>query len=69
LLSFDSNSYGGEILHFQNGGFHKLKELQLNGLEQLSKIFIHSGTLQSLEKLKIMTIPQLKTVPFGIQHV
>ncbi|WVY93410.1 hypothetical protein V8G54_032498 [Vigna mungo] len=69
LLSFDSNSYDGETLHFENGGFQKLKELQLNGLQQLSSILIDSGALESLEKLQIMSIPQLKAVPSGIQHL
>ncbi|KOM51985.1 hypothetical protein LR48_Vigan09g064400 [Vigna angularis] len=69
LLSFDSNSYDGETLHFENRGFQKLKELKLNGLQQLSSIFIDSGALQSLEKLQIMSILQLKAVPCGIQHL
>ena len=69
ILSLSLNSYEGETLHFQKGGFQKLKELELQRLHQLSSIFIDSGTLQSLEKLLIINIPKLKTVPSGIQHL
>ncbi|XP_027932602.1 disease resistance protein RPM1-like [Vigna unguiculata] len=69
ILSFGPRSFEGETLHFQNGGFRKLKELKLKRLYQLSSIFIDSGALQSLEKLEIFSIPQLKTVPSGIQHL
>ncbi|XP_027933351.1 disease resistance protein RPM1-like isoform X1 [Vigna unguiculata] len=67
FLCFDAYSYEGETLHFQ--GFQKLKELRLKSLPQLSSIFIDSGALQSLEKLLIMNIRQLKAVPSGIQHL
>ncbi|XP_027930708.1 disease resistance protein RPM1-like [Vigna unguiculata] len=69
ILSFGSTSYEGETLHFENGGFQKLKELELQRLHQLSSIFIDSGALQSLEKLQIMNIPELKAVPSGIQNL
>ena len=69
LLSFDSNSFEGETLHFENGGFQKLKELEFKCLYNLSFILIDSGALPSLEKLQIVAIPQLKIVPSGIQHL
>jgi len=69
FISFDYNSYEGDTLYFENGGFQKLKELELKCLDNLSSIFIDIGALQSLEKLKIMTIPQLKRVPSGIQNL
>ncbi|QCD78232.1 disease resistance protein RPM1 [Vigna unguiculata] len=69
FLCFDSRCYEGETLHFENGGFQKLKELELKGLEQLRSIFIERRALQYLEKLHIKTVPRLKTVPSGIQHL
>ncbi|XP_027341130.1 disease resistance protein RPM1-like [Abrus precatorius] len=69
FLSMSYHAYEGESLHFQNGGFQKLKELQLRYLYNLNSIFIDKGTLHSLEKLELTEIPQLKRVPFGIQHL
>jgi len=69
ILSFRSNSYEGETLHFENGGFQKLKELELQRLHQLSFIFIDRGALQPLENLKLIHIPQLKALPSGLQHL
>jgi len=69
ILSFDPWSYEGETLHFENGGFQKLKTLKLKGLYNLSSMYIDRGAMQSLEKLQIMSIPQLKTLPSGIQHL
>ena len=37
----------GERLHFLNGGFQKLKELQLEGLDNLKFICIDRGELHS----------------------
>ncbi|BAT88555.1 hypothetical protein VIGAN_05208600 [Vigna angularis var. angularis] len=67
-LFFGSSSYEGETLHFKNGGFLKLKELQFDSLLYLRFISIDSGALQALEKLKILNIFPLKAVP-GIQHL
>ena len=69
ILTFASRSYKGETLHFENGGFGKLKELQFKALYKLRSIVIDSGALQSLEKLHMFRIPKLKTVPSGIQYL
>jgi disease resistance protein RPM1 len=66
-LSLWENAYDGEILHFQNGGFQKLKELILSHLNAVNSILIENGALLSLEHLKMEKIPQLKEVPPGIE--
>jgi disease resistance protein RPM1 len=66
-LSLWENAYDGETLHFQNGGFQKLKELILSHLNAVNSILIENGALLSLEHLKMEKIPQLKEVPPGIE--
>ncbi|PNY00341.1 NBS-containing resistance-like protein [Trifolium pratense] len=71
LLKFSlwDDAYDGEILHFQNGGFLKLKRLNLTRLNRVNLILIEKGTLPSLEYLTMDRIPQLKEVPSGIKHL
>ncbi|KAL5547971.1 hypothetical protein UlMin_003202 [Ulmus minor] len=53
-------AYEGEQLHFEQGGFQKLKLLQLNKLDGLKEIKISRGTLPLLEELSITSCSQLK---------
>ncbi|KEH32907.1 disease resistance protein RPM1 isoform X2 [Medicago truncatula] len=71
LLKFGlwDNAYDGEILHFQIGGFLKLKRLNLRRLNRVNSILIDEGTLISLEYLNMDRIPQLKEVPSGIRSL
>ncbi|XP_057435680.1 disease resistance protein RPM1-like isoform X1 [Lotus japonicus] len=71
LLSLTmDNCYKGESLHFQDGEyFQKLKHLKLEQFNLLNSVIIDKGALQSLEKLVLWFIPQLKAVPSGIQHL
>ncbi|KAL5547677.1 hypothetical protein UlMin_002908 [Ulmus minor] len=55
-----SIAYKGERLHFEQGGFQKLKLLQLNKLDGLKEMKISRGTLPLLEKLFISSCSQLK---------
>ncbi|XP_027186657.1 disease resistance protein RPM1-like [Cicer arietinum] len=66
-LSLWDNAYDGENLHFQNGGFQKLRELILSHLNRVNSILIEKGALLSLEYFKMEKIPQLKEVPSGIK--
>jgi len=66
-LSVWDNAYDGEILHFQNGGFLKLKELILSHVNRVNLILIEKGALISLERLRLEKIPQLKEVPSGLK--
>ncbi|XP_027930824.1 disease resistance protein RPM1-like [Vigna unguiculata] len=59
----------GETLHFQCGGFQKLKKLHLNYLSNLNSILIDRGALHSLEHMRLKGLLKLKTVPDGIQHL
>nr|KYP31805.1 Disease resistance protein RPM1 [Cajanus cajan] len=62
-------AYEGETLYFKDGGFRKLKKLDLNYLFQLNSIFIERGALQSLKELGLNRIPKLRKIPSGIQHL
>jgi disease resistance protein RPM1 len=62
-------AYEGESLHFQDEEFHKLKELCIANWDNLSSMVIEKGALHSLKMLTLYYIPQLKTVPIGIQHL
>ena len=55
-----SIAYEGEQLHFEQGGFQKLKLLQLDQLDGLKEMKISRGTLPLLEELSIGSCSQLK---------
>ena len=62
-------AYNGEKMHFEGGGFQKLKSLRLAGLTELNTIIIDQGANPLLEKLQIGFCRSLKEVPSGIQHL
>uniref|UniRef100_A0A5B6ZB38 Putative disease resistance protein RPM1 n=1 Tax=Davidia involucrata TaxID=16924 RepID=A0A5B6ZB38_DAVIN len=62
-------AYDGEQLHFEAGGFQKLKVLSLEELNRLSLVIIDKKALPLLEQLRIGPIPQLKEMPAGIHHL
>ncbi|WJX37558.1 hypothetical protein P8452_25312 [Trifolium repens] len=68
-LSIIDYAYEGESLRFQDGGFQKLKELFLAKMRNLNSIVIEKGAMLSLKKLELRSIPQLETVPTGIQNI
>ncbi|KAL5548058.1 hypothetical protein UlMin_003289 [Ulmus minor] len=55
-----SIAYEGEQLHFEQGGFQKLKLLQLELLDGLKEMKISRGALPLLEELSISSCSQLK---------
>ena len=63
------DGYEGEQLHFEGGGFQKLKYLGLRKLRGLNKLIIAKGALPLLEELRIGPCPQLKEVPSGIHNL
>ena len=69
FLAIGSMSYEGKNLYFQDGGIQQLKELRLKYLYNLDSIVIYKGALHSLRKLQFREIPQLNTIPLGIQHL
>lgn len=65
-------AYNGKKLHFKEGEFTKLKELELRYLRylnQLNVLIIDKGSLPLLEELSIGPNPQLKEVPFRIRFL
>ncbi|XP_027341100.1 disease resistance protein RPM1-like [Abrus precatorius] len=69
LLYLHIFSYKGVSMHFQDGGFQKLKDLRLIYLPNLNSICIDKGALHSLKSLWLEFIPKLEEVPSGIQHL
>ncbi|KAE8008664.1 hypothetical protein FH972_005156 [Carpinus fangiana] len=70
LLNLSLNhAYDGEQLHFEKGGFRRLKRLTLREMKKLKFVEIDRGSLPSLEQLEIGPCPQMKEVPAGIQHL
>ncbi|GFY91641.1 hypothetical protein Acr_08g0000370 [Actinidia rufa] len=64
-----NDAYDGELLHFKEGGFQKLKVLGLKNLNALHSVIIDNGVLPILKEIIIGPTPQLKEVPSGIQHL
>ncbi|CAK7345925.1 unnamed protein product, partial [Dovyalis caffra] len=63
------DGYNGEKIHFEEGGFQKLKTLLLARLNELKTMTIDKGAMPLIESLAIGPCPQLKEVPSGIQHL
>ncbi|XP_059438963.1 disease resistance protein RPM1-like isoform X2 [Corylus avellana] len=61
--------YDGERLHFEEGGFQKLKKLTLKKMNILKMVEIDRGSLPVLEQLEIGPCPQMREIPYGIQHL
>jgi disease resistance protein RPM1 len=69
ITLFLCHAYDGEQLHFEEGGFRKLKRLTLRELKKLKMVEIDRGSLSSLEQLEIGPCPLMKELPSGIQHL
>ncbi|XP_058782219.1 disease resistance protein RPM1-like [Vicia villosa] len=69
ILSITKCAYDGLCLHFEDGGFQKLKELYVETADELRDIIIDKGALPSLKKLRLYDLYKLKTIPTGIQHL
>ncbi|CAL9008558.1 unnamed protein product, partial [Prunus brigantina] len=67
-LGISYKAYDGAQLHFE-GGFRKLKVLQLRDLEGLKSLIIDNGVMPLLKELHIGPSPQLKEVPSSIHHL
>ncbi|KAB2596576.1 disease resistance protein RPM1-like [Pyrus ussuriensis x Pyrus communis] len=68
-LRLGQMGYDGVQLHFEEGGFQKLRELQLQEMEGLNSLIIDNGVMPLLQKFHIGSCPQLKEVPSGIHHL
>ena len=67
-LTLRRNACVGEELHFEKGGFEKLKELRMRKLYCLKHIEIDEGALSALEKLYLFQCPLLKEFP-SVKHL
>ncbi|CAN6705577.1 unnamed protein product [Malus baccata var. baccata] len=61
--------YDGEQLHFEEGGFQKLRTLELSDMEGLNSLIIDNRVMPLLQEFYIDRCPQLKEVPSGIHHL
>nr|KYP56657.1 Disease resistance protein RPM1 [Cajanus cajan] len=68
-LNMWDNAYVGERLHFQIGGFPKLKELDLTRLSRLNSVSIEQGALLGLEHFRFKDNPEMKVVPCDLKHL
>ncbi|KAL2322755.1 hypothetical protein Fmac_027134 [Flemingia macrophylla] len=68
LFCMRYDAYDGKSLHFEDGGFHTLKKLRLEYLNNLKSIIIRRGALRSLERLELCVLRNLKRVS-GIQYL
>ncbi|KAL5552275.1 hypothetical protein UlMin_002451 [Ulmus minor] len=59
--------YDGNTLHFQAGGFKKLKLLGLDKFDKLERVQVGKGAMPCLEKLIIQRCNLLKRVPSGVE--
>ncbi|XP_009349723.1 disease resistance protein RPM1-like [Pyrus x bretschneideri] len=63
------NAYDGVQLHFEEGGFQKLRKLHLREMMGLNSLIIDDGVMPLLQEFHIGPSPQLKEVPSGIHHL
>ncbi|XP_068315222.1 disease resistance protein RPM1-like [Pyrus communis] len=68
-LVLEINAYDGVQLHFEEGGFQKLRELRLREIMGLNSLIIDDGVMPLLQEFHIRPSPQLKEVPSGIHHL
>jgi len=68
LILWD-DAFAGESLHFQEGGFPMLKELDLTRLNRLSSVSIDRDALLGLEHFRCNNIPELKVLPQDLQNL
>ncbi|TQD97411.1 hypothetical protein C1H46_016990 [Malus baccata] len=68
-LVLEINAYDGVQLHFEEGGFQKLRELRLRGIMGLNSLIIDDGVMPLLQEFHIEPSPQLKEMPSGIHHL
>ncbi|CAN6709721.1 unnamed protein product [Malus baccata var. baccata] len=63
------NAYDGVQLHFEEGGFQKLRELHLREMMGLNSLIIDNGVMPLLQEFHIGPSRQLKELPSGIHHL
>ncbi|XP_011046594.1 PREDICTED: putative disease resistance protein RGA3 [Populus euphratica] len=61
-----ARAYNGEKMHFEGGGFQKLKFLSLAGLSNLNEMLINEGALSLLKRLEMGPCPKLNKI---VRHI
>ncbi|KAM1183517.1 hypothetical protein ACFX19_001873 [Malus domestica] len=56
------NAYDGVQLHLEEGGFQKLRHLELRDMEGLNSLIMDNGVMPLLQEFHIGPSPQLKEV-------
>jgi Leucine-rich repeat (LRR) protein len=69
ILGLWEESFAEESLYFVKGTFHKLKLLDIEGLEKLKTIRIEHGALPALEKLRVRKCLELYNNQQGLSSV
>ena len=62
-------AYDGEELHFEEGGFRRLKELRLRNMDGLKAVKIDGGAMPLLEEFEFGTFPLMKEMPTDVQRL
>ncbi|PON65807.1 LRR domain containing protein [Trema orientale] len=62
-------AYDGEELHFEEGGFQKLKEVLLGKLARLKVVKIDRGALPLLELFQVEACLLMQEIPSNIEHL
>ena len=68
-LILRDNAFAGESLHFQEGGFPMLKELDLTRLKGLSSVSIDRDALLCLKHFRFYKLPKMKVLPQDLQNL
>ncbi|XP_024027132.1 disease resistance protein RPM1 [Morus notabilis] len=68
-LSYLRMAYDGGEMHFQKGGFPKLKQLKFDDLKGLKVVRIDVGALPLLEEFHFGRCALMKEMPSDIQHL
>ncbi|MCH85013.1 disease resistance protein (CC-NBS-LRR class) family protein, partial [Trifolium medium] len=68
-LNLWDDAFAGDSLHFQVGGFQRLKEIDLTRLNNLSSVSIDKEALLGLEHFRFKNNPQLKVLPQDLQNL
>jgi disease resistance protein RPM1 len=62
-------AYDGKLLHFKVGWFPKLNKLNIVELAQLDSLVMEEGALPTIQELNLISCPELKMLPEGIEHL
>lgn len=68
-LNMHNDAHNGEELRARNGGFLKLRKLQIHNFSRLRLMVIEQGAMPNLDYLEFLSCKKLEKVPIGIDHL